>query len=209
MSYYPVFLDLTNRRCAVIGGGAVAARKVEALLTAKADITVISPQVNEELRAHITKQSIRHLARNYASGDLAGFHLAFVTTDNRVVNGEIFRDARKRGIWVNCADDPSHCDFISPAVVHREQFDVAISTGGQSPAAARMLREHLEEFLTEDFADLVEIAAEARHELRQRCITVSADAWKTALGGEVRQLIRQGRAGEAKEILLSKLENRS
>ncbi len=209
MRYYPIFLDLTKRRCAVIGGGAVAARKVEALLTAKADITVISPQVNEELRPHITKRSIRHLARNYASGDLAGFHLAFVATDNRVVNGEIFRDARERGIWINCADDPSHCDFISPAVVHREQFDVAISTGGQSPAAARMLREHLEEFLTDDFADLVAIAAEVRRELRQRCTTVSADAWKRALRGEVRQLMRQGRAREAKEILLSKLENRS
>jgi siroheme synthase-like protein len=209
MRYYPIFLDLTKRRCAVIGGGAVAARKVEALLTAKADITVISPQVNEELRAHITKRSVRHLARNYASDDLAGFHLAFVATANRVVNGEIFRDARERGIWINCADDPSHCDFISPAVVHREQFDVAISTGGQSPAAARMLREHLEEFLTDDFADLVAIAAEVRRELRQRCTTVSADAWKRALRGEVRQLMRQGRAREAKEILLSKLENRS
>jgi siroheme synthase-like protein len=208
MSYFPIFLDLTNRRCAVIGGGAVAARKIAALLRAKADITVISPQVNEELRAHVTNGSIRHLARNYASGDLAGFHLAFVATNNRVINGEIFRDARERGIWVNCADDPSHCDFISPAVVHREQFDVAISTGGQSPAAARMLREDLEEFLTDDFADLVEIAAEARRQLRQRCSRASADAWKRALGGEVRQLIRQGSAGEAKEILLKKLENR-
>ena len=209
MSYFPVFLDLTNRRCAVIGGGAVAARKVEALLTAKADITVVSPQVNQELRAHITKGSIGHLARSYASGDLAGYHLAFAATDSPVINREIFSDARERGIWANCADDPSHCDFILPAVIHRKQFDIAISTGGQSPAAVRMLREELEEFLTDDFAELVEIAAEIRRELRQRCTTVTADAWNRALRGELRQLIRQGNAGEAKATLLRQLENRS
>src|SRR4051794_5883463 len=127
MSYYPIFLDLRQRRCAVIGGGAVAARKVEALLVAKADITVISAHVNEELRRHVAQGSVRHVAHNYAAGDLNGYHLAFVATDDRVINGEIFRDARQRGIWVNCADDPGHCDFILPAVIHREELDIAVS----------------------------------------------------------------------------------
>jgi siroheme synthase-like protein len=209
MSYYPIFLDLRQRRCAVIGGGAVAARKVEGLLAAKADITVISAHVNEELRAHIAQGSVRHVAHNYAAGDLNGYHLAFVATDDRAINGEIVRDARQRRIWVNCADDPGHCDFILPAVIRRGELAVAVSTGGESPAAARAIREDLEHYLTDDFVQLVQTASEVRRDLRQRSIEASAEAWNKALSGDFRRLIQQGRAGEAKQLLLAKLQDRS
>ena len=119
MRYYPVFLDLTGRRCIVIGGGVVAERRVDGLLAAGAHVTVVSPEISEGLRRLILQSSLEHLARKYERGDLAGFAIAFVATDDGTVNAAVFDEARTRGIWVNCADDPSHCDFISPAVIRR------------------------------------------------------------------------------------------
>jgi precorrin-2 dehydrogenase / sirohydrochlorin ferrochelatase len=206
MSYYPIFLELTGRRCIVIGGGAVAERKVDGLLAAGAEITVVSPEISEALRRSIPQQSLKHVARKYESGDLAGFAMAFVATDDGAVNAAVFDEARSRGIWVNCADDPRHCDFISPAVIRRGELAVAISSGGASPATTRAIREELESYLTEEFADLVQTASEARSDLRQRSIHVSAESWNEALKGEFRLLLRQGKAAEAKRLLLAQLE---
>jgi precorrin-2 dehydrogenase/sirohydrochlorin ferrochelatase len=204
-----MFLDLTGRRCIVIGGSAVAARKVGGLLAAGAQITVVSPEISERLRRLIVQQSLKHVARKYKSGDLAGFAVAFVATDDRAVNAAVFDEARARGIWVNCADDPSHCDFISPAVIRCGELSVALSTGGASPASARAIREELEDFLTDDFVQLVETASEVRRELRQRSIQASPEAWNRALDGDFRRLIHEGKASEAKRLLLASLEAKS
>jgi siroheme synthase-like protein len=209
MSYYPIFLELTGRRCIVIGGGAVAERKVDGLLAAGAQISVISPELSEGLRRLIPQQSLEHVARKYESGDLAGFAIAFVATDDGAVNAAVFDEARSRGIWVNCSDDPSHCDFISPAVIRRGKLSVALSTGGASPASARAVREELESYLTEGFAQLVETASEVRRELRQRSIHASPEAWKRAMDGDFRRLIHEGKASEAKRLLLASLEAKS
>jgi siroheme synthase (precorrin-2 oxidase/ferrochelatase) len=193
MRYYPVFLDLTGRRCIVIGGGVIAERKVDRLLAAGAHVTVVSPEISEGLRRLILQPSLKHLARKYERGDLAGFAIAFVATDDGTIN----------------ADDPSHCDFISPAVIRRGELSVALSTGGASPASARAVREQLESYLSEEFAQLVQTASEVRRELRQRSIRASPEAWNEALKGEFRLLLRQGKAAEAKQLLLAQLEERS
>jgi precorrin-2 dehydrogenase / sirohydrochlorin ferrochelatase len=209
MRYYPVFLDLTGRRCIVIGGGVVAERKVDGLLAAGAHVTVVSPEISEGLRRLILQPSLEHLARKYERGDLAGFAIAFVATDDRAVNAAIFDEARSRGIWVNCADDPSHCDFISPAMIRRGELAIAISSGGASPAATRAIREELESHLTGDFAELVQTASEVRADLRQRSIHARAESWNKALKGKFRLLLRQGKAAEAKQLLVAQLEERS
>jgi precorrin-2 dehydrogenase / sirohydrochlorin ferrochelatase len=209
MRYYPIFLDLTGRRCIVIGGGAVAERKVDGLLAAGAQVTVVSPEISEGLRRLILQPSLKHVARKYESGDLAGFAVAFVATDDRALSAAVFAEARSRGIWVNCADDPSHCDFISPAVIRRGELSVALSTGGASPASARALREELESYLSEEFAQLVQTASEVRRELRLRSIQASPEAWNRALNGDFRRLIYEGKAIEAKRLLLARLEAKS
>jgi siroheme synthase-like protein len=209
MSYYPIFLDLKGRRCIVIGGGAVAERKVEGLLAAGAEITVVSPEISEGLRLLLAQRSIRHVPREYENGDLAGYVLAFVATDNRATTTVVFSEARERGIWVNCADVPSCCDFILPAVIRRGELAVAISSGGASPAATRAIREELESYLTEEFAQLVQTASEVRIELRQRSTQPSAESWNEALKGEFHLLLRQGKAAEAKQLLLTQLEDKS
>jgi siroheme synthase-like protein len=209
MSYYPLFLELTGRRCIVIGGGPVAVRKVEGLLRAGAQVTVVSPELSKELRLLLIQHSIEHVARKYQDGDLESFDLAFVASDDGAVNAAVFNEARSRRIWVNCADDPGHCDFILPAVIRRGELAVAISSGGVSPAATRAIREELESYLTEEFAQLVQTASEVRTDLRQRSIQASAESWNVALKGEFRLLLRQGKAAEAKQFLLTQLGDRS
>jgi precorrin-2 dehydrogenase / sirohydrochlorin ferrochelatase len=209
MSYYPIFLDLTGRRCIVIGGGGVAERKIEGLLAAGAEITVVSPEISEGLRRLLAQRSINHMPRKYEHGDLAGYALAFVATDDPATAATVFSEARASGIWVNCADVPSCCDFILPAVIRRGELAVAISSGGASPAATRAIREELESYLTQEFAQLVQTASEARADLRQRSIHVRAESWNEALKGEFRRLLRQGKAAEAKQLLLTRLEAKS
>ena len=205
MGYYPVFLEMKDRRCVVIGGGAVAERKVEGLVEVGANVTVISPGITDGLRDLLTQGAIRHVAREYQTGDLAGYDLVFVATDNSEINAAVSSEARSLRIWVNSADDPDHCDFILPAVIRRGDLAVAVSTGGVSPAVTRAIREELDEYFTADYASFVQIAGEVRRELREKSVSPGAGAWNRALKGDFRRLIKEGRPEQARELLLETL----
>lgn len=205
MGYYPIFLDMTGRRCVVIGGGAVAERKVEGLLEAGASVTMISPALTARLEALAAEGRVSHASREYGPGDLAGFELAFVATDDGEVNAAVAREGRERGVWVNAADDPAHCDFILPAVLRRGELVVAVATGGASPALSRAIREELEAYFTEAYAELSRVVAEVRHELRQQARSLDAETWRRALDGDLRRLVAEGRREEAKARLLWRL----
>lgn len=205
MGFYPIFLDITRRRCVVIGGGPVAERRVEGLLASGAHLTLISPMVTDRLKNLAAQGAVRHLQRDYQAGDLAGYDLAFVATDDGTVNQAVFSEAGLRAIWINSADDPENCDFILPAVIRRGALAVAISTGGASPATTRAIREELENYFTLDYAALVQIAGEVRRELKDKSLAASPGAWHEALKGEIRPLLKEGRAEQAKALLLKKL----
>jgi len=205
MGYYPVLLDLAGRRCVMVGGGIIAGRRVDGLLTAGARVTVIRPRLTRTLAALAAEGRIDHEAREYRDGDLDGADLAFVATDAGEVNAAVAREARARGVWINAADDPARCTFILPALVRRGDLTVAVATGGSSPALARAIREELETYLTDDYATLASIAAEARREVRAAGRPVTADAWRRALGPEVRRLIVERGRDDAKQRLLELL----
>jgi precorrin-2 dehydrogenase/sirohydrochlorin ferrochelatase len=205
MAYFPVFLELAGRRCVVVGGGVVAERRIAGLLAAGAAITVIAPTLTSALAALAAEGRLRHEPRGYRAGDLAGFDLAFAATDAGDVNGALAREGRARGVWLNAADDPVNCTFILPALVRRGDLTVAVSTGGTSPALARAVREDLERYLTADYATLAQVAAEARRELRAAGRVADAEAWRRALGPEVRRLIVEGGREAAKRRLLELL----
>ncbi len=209
MGYYPIFLEMKDRRCVVIGGGAVAERKVEGLVAVGANVTVISPAITDGLRDLLKRCAIRHVAREYRAGDRAGYDLVFVATDNAEINAAVSSEARSLRIWVNSADDPDHCDFILPAVIRRGDLAVAVSTGGVSPAVTRAVREELDEYFTADYARFVEIAGEVRSELRKKSASPDADAWNRALQGDFRLLIKEGKTVQAKALLLEKLGAKS
>jgi siroheme synthase-like protein len=205
MGYYPIFLEMKDRRCVVIGGGAVAERKVEGLVAVGANITVISPAITDGLRGLLAQGAIRHVAREYRAGDRAGYDLVFVATDNSEINAAVSDEARSLRIWVNSADDPDHCDFILPAMIRRGDLAVAVSTGGVSPAVTRAVREELDEYFTADYARFVQIAGEVRRELQEKSVSPGADSWNRALQGDFRRLIREGRPVQAKALLLETL----
>ncbi len=205
MRYYPVLLDIAGKAVVVIGGGEVALRKVEGLLDAGAVVTIVSPQLHADLARLTDEGRVSWLQREYRPGDLEGYKLAFVGTDDRSINATVTLEGRERGVWVNAVDDPQNCDFIMPGIVRRGDLIVAVSTSGGSPAMARKMREELEAFLTEDYALLLELAAEVRGELRERGLLVDAEVWNASLTDEVRKLLANGSRSEAKDRLLRSL----
>ena len=205
MRYYPVFLDIAGKPVVVVGGGEVAARKVDVLLDCSAQVTVVSPELHPELRALADAGRIRHIAREYQRGDMKGYTIAVVGTDDTSANAAAAREAREIGVWINAVDDPPNCDFIMPGIVRRGDVVVAVSTSGGSPAMARKLREELQDFITEEYALLLELAAEVRGELREKDISVDPEVWNAALDSELRQLLTQGRRAEAKQRLVRSL----
>ena len=203
--YYPVALDLRDRPCLVVGGGPVAEAKVEGLLDAGARVTVVSPALTERLTSWATEGRIAHRPREYGASDLDGHHLAFSATDRREVTEAVAADARRRGVWVNAADDPKYCDFLLPSVLRRGRLVVAVSTGGASPALAARVRRDLESYFTVEYEDLVELAAEVRHELRAAGLGADAVFWREALDADLLRLLAEGRRGDAKARLLDRL----
>ncbi len=149
MKYYPAFLNISGRKVVVVGGGAVAERKVLALMAAGAVVTVISPSLTPRLFREKEKKALRHIGRWYRKGDLNGSFLVIAATDSPAVNSRVARDA---GAPVNVVDVPKECTFIAPSLVRRGPLTIAISTGGKSPAFAGTLRKELERLYGPDVA---------------------------------------------------------
>jgi precorrin-2 dehydrogenase/sirohydrochlorin ferrochelatase len=144
LKYYPIFLDIRDKKCVIVGGGEVAARKAERLLDCGAKVFVISPKLSPELDALKEKDIICHIAAQYSGDLIDGAALVIGATDDEKINAAISLDARKKDVPVNIVDDPQKCDFILPSLVQRGDLAIAIGTGGKSPALARHLREELE-----------------------------------------------------------------
>lgn len=140
MVFYPVFFDLRGREVVVVGGGKVAVRKARGLIEAGAKVTVVAPDLAEEIDVIWKK-------RRYRRGDLKNAALAFAATNDRAVNARIATEAKSLGIPVNVADAPDECDFIVPSRVRRGNLQIAVSTGGESPRMAKELRKQLESVL--------------------------------------------------------------
>ena len=201
LTEYPVNLILTGRRCLVVGGGSVAERKAESLLAAGADVTVISPELTAKLSAWAEQGRILCVARQYRSGDAVGYLLVLCATDCAAVNEQAAREARQSGALVNVADTPELCDFTLPARLQRGNLSVAVSTGGQSPALARELRNELAGQLGPEYAEYLELAGRLRREWRESCASSDERCrrWDGLKGfdPEVLELLRQGRKEEA------------
>ncbi|MDQ3377593.1 MAG: bifunctional precorrin-2 dehydrogenase/sirohydrochlorin ferrochelatase [Actinomycetota bacterium] len=145
-------MDVSGRRCVVVGGGGVASRKARGLLESGARVVVVSPEVTPE----IEDMDVTVERRPYAPGDLAGCTLAFAATDSREVNAAVVREAEEHGIPVNVADRPAEGDFALPSVLRRGGLQVAVSTGGASPTLARRIRDAMEPSFAAEWESVVE-----------------------------------------------------
>ncbi|MEJ2368023.1 MAG: bifunctional precorrin-2 dehydrogenase/sirohydrochlorin ferrochelatase [Acidobacteriota bacterium] len=165
---YPVNIDASGRSAAVIGGGAVALRKVKGLLAAGVRVTVVAPDLCPEIRTLADRNELLALPRAYRSGDLDGAFLVFAATNDEKLNTQVSKDAAERGVLVNVADRPSLCTFTLPAVVRRGDLTLAVMTEGRCPALARVLREELELRYTEEFGTLLEFMGRLRDTMTSR-----------------------------------------
>ena len=202
---FPIVLDLRDRSCLVVGGGPVAEAKVLSLLRAGASLTVVSPTLTEGLAALARDGRIGHVARPYGRADLDGQWLVFVATGDPSVTTAVREDARAARVWVNAADDPVYCDFLLPSVLRRGRLVVAVGSGGGSPGLARAIREDLEAHFPEDYALLLDLAADVRRGSRGRPGAPGGDAWRGALDPEIRRLLGEGRRDEAEALLRQRL----
>ena len=165
MRYYPIYLDLKDRLCVVVGGGEVAERKVRSLLDSQARVRVISPRLNSGLEGLRRESRIAHRPKEFEEGDLEGAFLVIGATDDSRVNSHVGVRARERGALVNLVDDAEGSDFIAPSVVVRGDLVLSISTGGKSPALARQIRQELEVRYGPEYAVFLELMGELRKEI--------------------------------------------
>jgi len=168
MTLYPVSLSIAGRRCVVVGGGDVAARKVAVLAECGAAVVVVSPELCSDLEESARRGGIDVIRREYEQGDLDGALLAIAATNDAGVNKAVAGDARNGGVLVNVVDAPDLCDFYVPATVRRGGFQIAVGTGGASPALASGIRKELEGRFGPEYGPFVELLARLREELRVR-----------------------------------------
>ncbi len=181
---YPIVLDLNGVHVVVVGGGAVALRKIEGLLNAHADVTVVAPSATDEIR----ELPVRVVARAYEPDDLSAARLVITATDDPAVNAKVAADAASRGIWVNSADDPANCSFILPAVARAGPITVAVSTGGASPALASHLRSEFQGWLEDvGAADAADALAAQRSEMKEQGVSTESIDWSDRVRAALRE----------------------
>jgi precorrin-2 dehydrogenase/sirohydrochlorin ferrochelatase len=200
LKYYPIFLDIRGKKCVIIGGGEVAARKAERLLDCGAKVSVISPKLAPELAALKDKKLISHIAAEYSGDLIDGAALIIGATDNEKTNAQISRDARSKSIPVNIVDDPQKCDFILPSLVQRGDLAMAIGTGGKSPALARHLREELESRYGKEYEILLNILGNLRVRMEKNA-GVGKDWFNSLMAAGILNFIKEKNTKKIKEIV--------
>lgn len=210
---FPVGLALEDRPCLVVGGGRVAARKVAALLTCRARVTLVAPEAHVALGILAEQGVIQAIdgppldvrLRPYEAGEAAAYRLVVTATGRPEVDAAVYRDAERAGVWVNSADDPAHCSFQLPAVWRSGPVAVAVSTGGASPALASWLRDRVGGALGPWVGVLAGLLADARHELQASGRSTEELDWPSLFAGPLPGLVAEGRLEEARNVLAEAL----
>lgn len=178
---YPVALALHGKRVLVVGGGEIAAGKLDALLLAGTAVHVVSPEVVPAIAALGASGAITLQQRGYETADLDDAFLVIAATDDRALNARVVTEARAARILAQAVDDIPYCDFFAVAIVRRGDLQLGISTNGRSPAFARWLRERLEVELAADYGPLLAALGDARETLRARGVIPAYDRWQAAI----------------------------
>ena len=208
MKHLPLFFDIRQRQCLVVGGGDVAARKVEALLRAGAMVKVVSPQLCPQLSAHHAAGEIEHVAQLFDAAQLDECVLAVAATNDEGINKQVSVLSRQRNIPVNVVDRPELCSFIFPSIIDRSPVTVAVSTAGAAPVLARLLRARLETLIPASYGRLAELAARFRLAVKQRLPKAIERRrfWEDILQGPIAEMVYAGRDEAAARALQSALD---
>lgn len=207
INYYPAFINLSGKLCVVVGGGKVAERKVFSLLHSGAEIKVISPVLTDTLEKQKNKGRIRHIKRNYKSGDLIGAFLVIAATDDERINTKVSNDA---ACLVNVVDIPEMANFIVPSVVKRGPMTIAVSTSGASPAMAKRIRKELELSYNKDFGRYLSFLRQIREKMLKEVNDkkVRERFLKELASQEFLNILRKDGFQKAKDKVLDRLSER-
>jgi precorrin-2 dehydrogenase/sirohydrochlorin ferrochelatase len=168
---FPIFLKLKAKTCVVVGAGKIAAAKAAGLLSSSARVVVIGPRAASWVQSQARAGKVIWHRRRFVAADVEHAFLVVAATSSSATNEAVFRACVARGVLCNVVDDPERCDFFYPAVVSRGALQIAISTGGHSPALARRLRMELEQQFGPEYGAWVENVGQMRRKLRRRDLT--------------------------------------
>lgn len=200
MDFLPLFHNINNRLCLVVGGGAVAVRKAGVLLDAGAEVRVVAPEIAEEL---VERDHVETIVARFDAQHLDGVTLVIAATDDRAVNKQVSALAQARNIPVNVVDDPELCSFIMPAILDRSPMMIAFSSGGASPVLTRMLRGKLETMIPQNYSRLAAFAERFRLAVKERVTNPAKRRifWENALEGVVAEKVLTGDEASAEAML--------
>ena len=208
MDYLPIFLDIKNKACLIVGGGQVATRKVMLLLQAGAQVSVVAPKLDSVLDEYAAHGTIAHRAECFQPGHLHNIALVIAATNDHAINQQISAAAQQRQIPVNVVDNPALCTFIMPSIVDRSPLLIAVSSGGQSPVLARLLRAQLEIMIPAAYARIATIAGKFRQRVKQHFTHPEKRRifWEKILQGPFTEMILAGKDETAQDYLLQSLQ---
>ncbi len=205
MRYYPIFVDLAGQTCVVLGGGSLAVQKVEGLVEAEAKVTVYASRPAVALEQLATERQIALIRRDYLPGVLAEARLVIDASEDDAINRASWEEAEAAGILINVVDRPQRCRFIAPAIVRRDPVIVAVSTSGESPFLASVLRARIERWLGREWGPFAALVGRVRRRLREGGVPLNQQTtvYRRLLHSRVSELLRAGEEGAANEVALA------
>ena len=206
--YYPIYLDIENRDVVIIGGGNVCARKAETMMKYGARVTIVSPEFTGEIEQWAADGKLVTRRKQYEESDLSGATIVIASTDNQVVNEKIAADCRRRRIPVNVVDVTPLCEFIVPAIIESGSIQIAVSTGGKSPALARTLKEDLQRLVGPEYAEVNDLLGTLRDGAKA-VLPTDMDRkqfFDGILARGILEMLRTGRRHEAYEAVRAACE---
>ncbi|MGP0968076.1 MULTISPECIES: siroheme synthase CysG [Serratia] len=209
MDYLPIFADLKQRPVLVVGGGDVAARKVDLLQRAGAEIRIVAQSLSPELEQQRQQGQLLWLGKTFDPQQLDDVFLAIAATDDNALNAAVFAEADKRRVLANVVDDQPRCSFIFPSIIDRSPLVVAVSSSGQAPVLARLLREKLEALLPASLGQMAQVAGRWRGQAKQWLASIGERRrfWEKAFGGRFATLVANGQTAQAERQLEQDLQS--
>jgi len=210
MKYFPVFLDAAKLNALVVGGGDVAARKIELLLKTTTQITVMSEILSVSVERLVNLHKLTWLKHNYQVGHFAKINLVIAATDNQTVNKQVSVEAATLNILINVVDQPELCTYITPAIIDRAPMIIAMSSSASAPILLRMLREQIEKMLPEGYGRLADFSLKFREHVKARVkgIRNRRTFWENTLRGHIGEDILAGNITKAEQQLISSIKEK-
>lgn len=209
MKYFPIFLDASKINAIIIGGGDVAARKVELLLKTTQSITIMSAELSPSVERLIKVNNLDWLTHNYQAGKINSYNLVIAATDNNDVNAMVAKEASLLNILANVVDQPDLCTYITPAIIDRAPMIIAMSSSGSAPILLRILREQIEKLLPSNYGKLADFSFKFREHVKARVKTIRnrRTFWENTLRSNIGEDILAGNVKQAEQSLIASLKD--